>query len=252
MPRRRKWQAEMMPWPVLTMLAGFMLSPLFFSSLVQSQAGSFCVMGLTLPLLFQLPDVASTRQPVPSWSVAQLRPMLPVVLCAALQGVRNLCRETLLGPSLIIRFMPDYWSWAQMNVAGVFGGVVGQSMSLVMLQQPANPGFIAVLMALCPILFLIELMTSSYKVLLLATFCSALLKVLTAPMFWKICGLPDGQLQVCQQAFAFFDGVLGFVVPLSTLAVTTSVSPYGGAALLTVSGVVLPALAWRLPAEKRD
>ena len=23
------------------------------------------------------------------------------------QGVRNLCRETLLGPSLIIRFMPD-------------------------------------------------------------------------------------------------------------------------------------------------
>ena len=32
------------------------------------------------------PLEASTRQPVPSWSVAQLRPMLPVVLCAALQA----------------------------------------------------------------------------------------------------------------------------------------------------------------------
>ena len=90
---------------IIGALAGFLLGPCLYSSLWQSQAYGLTVMLLPIPLLLRLPSVQNTYTKPPTWSFQDLKsPKIRMCLaCLLLQVTRNLCRETLLGPSITAR-----------------------------------------------------------------------------------------------------------------------------------------------------
>eukprot|EP00913_Durusdinium_trenchii_P026545 g24905.t1 len=69
------------------------------------EAAGLVVMLTTLPLLMQLPSPVSSYQPPPKWQWSDLKSskVRLCLACCLLQVARNLCRETLLSPSVLAR-----------------------------------------------------------------------------------------------------------------------------------------------------
>jgi len=224
---KAQWTAQRTIFPVVGALAGFLLGPCFFNNLWQSQAAGLFVMTLMLPLLLQLPNPASTYQAPSAWSFKDLKSpnMRLCFACLLLQVTRNICRETLWGPSITNRgldptfgFPLDIWCWAQLNFLAVFGGVVGTVMSQSLQAQPTNRFFIVMLAFLCWPLFVMEIRCESFKSLMMSTFCAATLRHLSTPLMWKLFDgiISSEEIGLLVQASAYFEIVLGFVVPITS------------------------------------
>ncbi|CAK9000111.1 unnamed protein product [Durusdinium trenchii] len=166
----------------------------------------------------------SSYQPPPKWQWSDLKSskVRLCLACCLLQVARNLCRETLLSPSVLARnhalgFQMDSWAWAQLNFLGTFGGIVGFIMSKVMAAQPANPSFIVLLGALSLLMFAMEIHCQSFRALMMANFCGATLRHLSSPLLWKLFeGVISGEeMAALMQAMGSFEIVMGFIVPIS-------------------------------------